>query len=85
MTNFSYTVKDPEGIHARPAGALVKFAKEYTCAISIEKDGKTVDAKKIFGIMGLGVKCGETLTFIFDGADEETAKEAFSKLLPETL
>ena len=51
MKTLSYTIKDEQGIHARPAGELVKAAKGYTCEIKIGKGGNMVDAKKIFGIM----------------------------------
>lgn len=56
MREFKYVITDPEGIHARPAGELVKAAKAFECGIKLEKDGKAGDCKKIFGIMGLGVK-----------------------------
>lgn len=56
MKEFKYVIKDAEGIHARPAGELVKAAKEFTCSITITKDGKSGDCRKIFGLMGLGVK-----------------------------
>ena len=50
MKEFTYTITDPEGIHARPAGELVKVAKEFSCKITLTKDGKSGDCKKIFGI-----------------------------------
>lgn len=49
MKEFKYVIKDAEGIHARPAGELVKAAKEFTCSITITKDGKSGDCRKIFG------------------------------------
>ena len=78
-------MKDEAGIHARPAGLLVKAAGEFSCAIKIEKDGKSADAKRIFGLMGLGAKCGDTLTVICDGADEETAAAALEKFMNENM
>ena len=60
MKTFSYTIKDAQGIHARPAGELVKAAKGFSSEIKIKKGGMSVDAKKIFGIMGLGAKQGDT-------------------------
>ena len=51
MKEFKYTITDPEGIHARPAGELVKVCKEFACKITLTKDGKTADCKKIFGLM----------------------------------
>ena len=59
MKEFKYVVTDPEGIHARPAGMLVKAVKEFSCDIKIAKDGKAMNCKAIFGIMGLAVKQGD--------------------------
>ena len=39
MKEFKYTITDPEGIHARPAGELVKAAKQFTSTIKLAKDG----------------------------------------------
>ena len=59
MKEFKYVVTDAEGIHARPAGLLVKKAGEFTSSVTIAKGDKSADAKRIFGVMGLGVKTGE--------------------------
>lgn len=56
MKEFKYVITDAEGIHARPAGELVKAAKEFSSKITIIKDGKSGDCKKIFGVMALAVK-----------------------------
>lgn len=85
MREFKYVITDPEGIHARPAGELVKAAKAFECVIKLEKDGKTGDCKKIFGIMGLGVKKNNEVVITFDGADEDAAWEAISKFMQENL
>ena len=85
MKKFEYTVKDPDGIHARPAGLLVKEAGKYACSISIEKGDKTADLKRIFSVMSLGVKGGETVTVTCDGADEQAAAAAILQLLEQNL
>ena len=85
MKEFTYVITDPEGIHARPAGELIKAAKAYNCSIKIAKDGKAVDCKKIFGVMGLGVKKDMEVTLTFEGEDEEAACEAISKFMQENL
>ena len=53
---FTFTVSDPEGMHARPAGRLVAKAQEYESSITVAYGGKSVDAKRIFGVMGLDVQ-----------------------------
>ncbi len=85
MKEFKYIITDAEGIHARPAGELVKAAKQFACAIKMEKDGKAVDCKKIFGIMGLAVKQGQEVTLTFEGDDEVAAYEAVSKFMQENM
>lgn len=85
MREFKYVIADAEGIHARPAGELVKAAKEFACSITITKDGKSGDCKKIFGLMGLGVKQGNEVIFTFEGTDEDAAYEAVSRFVQEKL
>lgn len=85
MKTVSYIIKDAQGIHARPAGELVKAAKAYSCTIKIGKDGKMVDAKKIFGIMSLGAKQGDTIELSFEGEDEEAACFSLSEFLKGNL
>ena len=59
MKSFSYVITDAVGIHARPAGMLVKEVKKYDAKITINKAGKKVEAGKLMAIMALGVKCGD--------------------------
>lgn len=69
MKQFQYTIKDELGVHARPAGLLVKLAKQYTSAITIEKNGKTCDMRKLMAVMGMGIRQGETITVTAEGED----------------
>lgn len=85
MKEFKYVITDKEGIHARPAGEFVKAAKAFSSSVKVEKGGKAVDAKKIFGLMGLGVKCGEEIIVRLEGEDEETAAAALESFLKENL
>lgn len=73
MKEFNYVINDELGIHARPAGLLVKEAGKFQSAVKIKKADKEADAKRIFGVMGLAVKCGEEVTVSADGADEAEA------------
>lgn len=85
MQTINYTIKDREGIHARPAGTLVRVAKEFSSSVIMKKGDKEADCKKIFGIMGLCVKSGETVEINISGADEEKASQAVLKCLEENL
>ena len=85
MKTFNYVIKDELGIHARPAGLLVKEAAKFQSAVKIGKDGKEADAKRIFGVMGLGVKCGQEVTVSADGADEAEAIAALEAFFNANL
>ncbi|HJC33214.1 HPr family phosphocarrier protein [Mediterraneibacter glycyrrhizinilyticus] len=85
MKEFKYVITDPEGIHARPAGILVKQAAGYQSAVTIAKGEKSADAKRIFGVMGLGVKTGEEITITVEGADEDTAAAELETFFKENL
>lgn len=85
MKTFSYVIKDEIGIHARPAGMLVKEAKKYESRIILKKNGKAADAAKLMAVMGLGVKCGETVEVEITGADEDTACEGVQAFFENNL
>ena len=82
MKTFDYTITDPVGLHARPAGLLVKEIKKYSSTVTLTKGEKSVNALKLMAIMGMGVKQGDTVTVTIEGDDEEAAAaaiEAFFK------
>ncbi len=85
MKEISYTITDPEGLHARPAGMLVKQAGKYQSNIKIEKAGKSADAKRIFAIMGLGVKNADIIKITAEGEDEDTAITELEAFFKENL
>ena len=85
MKNFSYVIKDEVGIHARPAGILVKEAKKYQSKIVIVKDGKKAEATKLMALMGLGVKCGDEVTVEVSGEDEDTASREIKTFFENNL
>ena len=85
MKEFQYPVKDACGIHARPAGLLVKTVKGFASTATLEKDGKSCDMRKLMALMGMGVKQGETITIKVEGDDEEAAAAAIQKFLTENV
>ena len=87
MKQFTYTITDPIGIHARPAGMLAKAAKALDSTITITKgDGsKSAEDKKLMAVMGLGVKTGETITFTIEGGDEEASAAAMEQFCKENM
>ena len=76
MKSFAYVITDRAGIHARPAGTVVKTAQKYVSDILIKKGDKEADAKKLMQVMALGVKCGEEIIVDISGEDEEEACSA---------
>ena len=85
MQEFTYTIKDEIGIHARPAGNIVKIAKEAKSEVSMECRGKTADLKKIFSLMSLSVKCGDEVKVCVSGEDEVEICEKIKRYLTENL
>ena len=73
MQSFMYTVKVPVGLHARHAGLIVREAKLYQSVITVERDGKSAEARHLMGLMTLGVKQGDVLRITVEGVDEDLA------------
>lgn len=71
MREFTYTIKNAYGIHARPAGMLVKMACEFDSSVKLECSGRTVDLKKILAVMAMQVKRGQTVRVTCEGPDQE--------------
>lgn len=85
METFCYVIKDAIGIHARPAGLLTKEAKKFQSKVSLIKDGRAAEATRLMAVMGLGVKCGDTVEIKTEGPDEAEAAEAMQKFFEENL
>ena len=85
MKTFTYTIKDELGIHARPAGLLVKAAGAFQSDITIATEAKKANAKRMMAVMGLGVKTGEEVTITVEGADEDTAAAELETFFKENL
>ena len=86
MKEFTYTIKDALGIHARPAGMLAKKAKSFAdTTVTISANGKSVNAGQLMKLMGLGVKQGTEVTIACEGANEEEACAARKQFMEENL
>jgi phosphocarrier protein HPr len=85
MKIFEYVIKDELGIHARPAGLLVKCAKATGSIVKITKNDKTVEATKLIPLMSMGVGCGDTVSVSIESGDEETAFKAVKEFFEKNL
>ena len=86
MKSFEYTITDPVGIHARPAGILVKELKNYAgTTVTVTKGDKSVNALKLMALMGMGIKQGDTVTVSVEGANEETVAAAIEAFFKENF
>ena len=85
MKSFEYTITDPVGIHARPAGVLVKEIKKYASTVTVIKGEKSVNALKLMALMGMGIKQGDTVTVEVEGGDEEAVANAVETFFKENF
>lgn len=85
MIQFQYTITDPNGLHARPAGLLVKEAQKFSSTVKLARRGKSADLKRLFAVMGMGVKCGETVEITAEGADEAQAAQTLEQFFRENF
>lgn len=79
----SVTISNSLGLHARPAAQFVRLATSFGSNIELEKDGLTVNAKSIMGVMMLAAEYGSTVRIRADGPDAEQAVEALAKLVSD--
>lgn len=86
MKKFEYTINDPVGIHARPAGLLAKEAKTLGSTVTIvTADGRSATASKLMALMGLGIKQGDTVSVIIEGGDEEANAAVMEQFFKDNL
>ena len=77
------TVRNPQGLHARPANLLVDLASRFQSNILIGKDGELVDCKSILSLLTLGAAQGSELSVTADGDDADEALKSIAKLFDE--
>lgn len=86
MKEFTYTIEDELGIHARPAGLLSKLAKTFPdTVVTVTKGGRTVKATQLMKLMNMAVKQGDTVTVAAEGPSEEAAAAALRQFFEENL
>ena len=85
MVEFKHVIADPLGIHARPAGMLVKAVAGYASKVTITAPTGTADAKRLMALMRLAAKQGMELTVTVEGADEENAASELQAFLAANL
>lgn len=85
MQEFSYTMTDPIGIHARPAGLFAKNMQGFKSTITVNRDERQADGKKPIALMKLRIKCGETITVKAEGEDETEAIAAAREFLTANM
>ena len=85
MKEFKFTIQDALGLHARPAGMLVKAVAGFKSAITIDNGAKKADARRLMAVMSMGVKQGQEVTITADGEDEDAAIAALETFFKENL
>ena len=85
MKEVTYTITDPAGIHARPAGILVKKTQPYASEITLVKGDKQANGKSMLSVMGLGARNGDEITVQAEGADEADAVAELEAFFKENL
>jgi phosphocarrier protein len=85
MKSCLYTITDPLGVHARPAGLLIKKMQEFSSVFFISRGEARIDGKKLIALMKLKIKQGETLKIEAEGDDEEAAIAAVQAFLSQNL
>ena len=85
MKEIKHVINDPLGMHARPAGMLVKAVAPFASKITVTAPTGSADAKRLMALMRLAAKQGMELTFTIEGPDEEKAAAELQAFLTANL
>lgn len=85
MKEFEYTITDEAGLHARPAGILVKEAKKYSSRITLSANGKECEATRLMSLMAMCIKCGTLVKVRVEGEDEQLCAEELKTFFENNL
>ena len=85
MLSIKITIKNPSGLHLRPAGVLSQTAMKFKSDIIIEYGEKKIVAKSVLNVMAAGIKAGTEVNLIVDGEDEEEAMNTLVEAIESGL
>lgn len=85
MKKFKYSITEELGLHARPVGMLVILARKYESKITIKKGDVSTDLRRIYAVMQLEAKQGDTVEFCVDGPDEDLAVKELEEVCKNNL
>lgn len=85
MVSQKVTIKNPTGLHLRPAGILCREAMRFSSSITFKFRGGTANAKSVLSVLGACVKSGDEIELICDGDDEEEALNVLVLAIQEGL
>ena len=85
MVSTKVIIKNPTGLHLRPAGILCKEAMQFKSSVNFRFKNTTANAKSVLSILGACVKCRDEIEFICEGPDEEEALAAMIKAVDDGL
>lgn len=85
MIEVTYKLTDPRGMHARPAGQLVKVLSGFKSSVQLGSGANRVDGKRLLAVMKLAMQQGDDLTLVFEGEDEADAAKTAEEFLKQNL
>jgi len=85
MVSQKVIIKNPTGLHLRPAGTLCKEAMTFRSLITFTYRGNTANAKSVLSVLGACVKCGDEIEIFCEGSDEEEALSTIVKVIEDGL
>jgi len=86
VKRFTYVITSPSGLHARPAGELVKAARALDSAVTVAaQDGRSASGKKLMAVLALGIRQGGMVTVTVEGPAEEADAAALEQFFKENL
>lgn len=85
MVRAKVVIKNPTGLHLRPAGVLCNKAIPFQSSIKFNYKNSSANAKSVLSVLGACVKSGDEIEFVCEGADEQEALEAMVSVVKDGL